>query len=232
VATLRERFDQKQLTLENRELIVGDFVVESSSLSRLPGYEAAEQTVELLESPLAVRRHLDLRQENAHRAIAVDLVLCLEGRSDAVERLFWAVESFQRDLPDESVARLDGVRDFGLAWGWDPGTPRHMVALVRNNLVVTLFAHELLDMESVAAELDSTLPQETVDAYRPSSAGILTRAREAAGGGEIRVEAGSRLALGAPVSLPDDTLFFLATGGSINRDPDRTEERFFRAGLE
>jgi hypothetical protein len=106
------------------------------------------------------------------------------------------------------------------------------VALVRNNLVVTLFAHELLDMESVAAELDSTLPQETVDAYRPSSAGILTRAREAAGGGEIRVEAGSRLALGAPVSLPDDSLFFLATGGSINRDPDRTEERYFRAGLE
>lgn len=233
MSTLRERFDFKRLSEEARGLLASDFAFEPSGLSTLGAYGAVAQTVDLIESPLAILRHVDLsHRDKAHRTIEVDLVLCIEGRPDALERLAWAVESFQREIPEEAITRVDGLKDFGVGWAWDRGKPDHMVAFVRNNLVVTLFSHEPEDMGPVARELDAALPQPTVDSYSPSAGRVLERVRKGAGGGEVRVQAGSRLELGEPAIAPEDSVFFLATGGSINRDPSRVKERYFRAGLE
>ena len=231
MATLRDRFEFQRLISEKRPLIGGDSVLDPKMLPLLEAYEVEAESVRLLESPLAVQRRVDLRsRDDRHKAIQLDTVLCLLSHSDAVERLFWAIESFQRDIPENSIAAHEGLGDFGVAWAWEEDEAPNMVAFVRNNLVVTLYAHHAEAMLPAAIELISMLPEETIDAYPEAEPRVLKATRDR-GGGAIEVEAGARLEIGEPPA-DGETLFFLSTGGSVNRDARAPEARYYRAGLE
>lgn len=231
MTSLRDRFDFKRLINETRPLMARDFILDPGKLPSLESYEVEAESVRLLESPLAVQRHVDLRnKEDPHKTIELDMVLCLSGHSDAVERMFWAIENFQREVSEDLISVHEGLGDFGVAWAWEANEVPNMVAFVINNMVVTLYAHFGDAMVPAGIELSSMLPKETIDAYPDAEPRVFKAVRDT-GGGAIEVDAGARLEIGEPPS-DGETLFFLATGGAVNRDANAPEVRYYRAGLE
>jgi hypothetical protein len=203
MASLRERFAFDDLRKVTHPRLAQDFVFSPHILGGAPPMTVRHQEVGFLEN----------------------------GFADAVAVLFDHAEAFQRELPLDAVVETADALDigqFGLAWPWSGEGQPDVLGFVRHNVSVFIQASGGTAVAPGRA-IDAVLRElATTDDYTPSSEGPLAHAL---GTEKTRsVSAGRRLDLGRfPAS---ESHFFLADGGSVNRDPDAPEAYYFRAGLE
>jgi hypothetical protein len=223
---LRERFGPKGAL--PRSSVTGDFRFVPSEYASLREYRIEHEEVDVLEKPLAVDRLYFLA--HGSDSLQLELALCVEGAAAAVELLFRRLEAFQREPAAEAVSDLaltEGIGDVGVAWLWDKEERNGVAGFVRHNVLAFLQGRyaTLIDQ---ARELDARvagLPTGTGPSQIDEPSFELG-AREAA----LRVVPGGRIDLGLPVR-PGEHHFFIASGGSVNRDAKEPARHYFRAGL-
>ncbi|MEP7346480.1 MAG: hypothetical protein ABI877_14510 [Gemmatimonadaceae bacterium] len=222
---LRERFGTKgELP---RSVVTGDFRFVPTEFATLRDYRIEHEEVDVVEKPLAIDRWYLLT--HGVDSLQLEVALCLEGAVAAAELLFRRLEAYQREPAAEALRDLtaSGIGDLGVAWSWDAKERTGVAGFVRHNVVAILQGRydTLLDQ---ARELDAAL------ARIPAGDGPSEIAEPSfeLGGREssLRVASGGRVDLGLP-ARPGDQYFFLAAGGSVNRDPKEPTRRYFRAGL-
>jgi hypothetical protein len=230
MASLRERFAFDDLRKVTHPRLAQDFVFSPHILGGAPPMTVRHQEVGFLEARLVVTRRVFLESSDGG-ALDVALALGWNGFADAVAVLFGHAEAFQRELPLDAVVETADALDigqFGLAWPWSGEGQPDVLGFVRHNVSVFIQASGGTAVAPGRA-IDAVLRElATTDDYTPSSEGPLAHAL---GTEKTRsVSAGRRLDLGRfPAS---ESHFFLADGGSVNRDPDAPEAYYFRAGLE
>ena len=218
---LRTRFGPQGA--EPRPWIASDFVFAPAEYTSLREFRVDHEEVDLLESPLAVDRRLFL--SHGSDTLRIELALCLQGAGAAVDLLFQRAASFERDPLEQAVvdiARTTGVGDVGLAWSW--GERNGEAGFVRHNVMVFLHGrHETLLQQ--AREIDTALLRERISVSRATPVDTLFPAGES-----VTVAPGRRIDLGQPAS-PEARHFFIASGGSVNRDAGQPSLYYYRAGL-
>jgi len=215
---LRKRFAREP----KGELLAEDFIFEVGREGPLAGFRIDHADVALIERPLAVRRESHLASEA--EVLRVVLYLCLEGAAIAHDWLFAVGSAFQREPEPEAIQSLDlGPGTVGFSWAWSADGSAAFAAFVRHNVVVTLDGH-LDTIRATVFSLDRALRglKTTPIGGRPTPPEARTVGRIAAGG---------RLDLPF-TDEPGMNLFFVATGGAVNRDPALPGRYYFRAGLE
>lgn len=219
---LRERFSRQG---EGKSLDA-DFSFDPKNLASLSAYKVLHEEVDVLEQPLAVDREILL--SHGSDSLQLELALCLDGPADATELLFHRLESFQRE-PGEGAARTLGeaIGEVGITWLWSSEDRNGVAGFVRHN-VMALLQGRFDTLEQQARELDQAL----VRTPASNGAQVLNETLFEVGqmGVTIEVSAGGRVDLGAP-RHPRDKHFFLAEGGSVNRDPKEPGQLYYRAGL-
>lgn len=216
---LRERFAREP---GSAELLAEDFVLEVGRAGPLATFRTDHEEVALLERPLMVRRELQLFSE-AETLRAV-LYLCLEGPAVARDWLFAVSSAFQREPQAEAIQPLDlGPGAVGFCWAWTEDGSAAYAAFARYNVVLTLDGR-LATARATALALDRMVRELKTAPAGIASAQIETRAVG-------RVAATGRLDL--PLTdEPGTHLFFLATGGAVNREPTAPGRYYFRGGLK
>lgn len=234
--TLRQRFEADALKGPSRPLLGEDWVFDPPRHPALAAFTIVYQEASLRETPLAVLRNIHLAQVKDRAAtMQVDVALCVNGTRDSVDLLFQFADAFQRLIPVEraqNTAQTMGVGDFGVAWSWSGEGPPEVVAFVRHNVVVMLQPHHGENLlPAVAHEIDTTLSSlKTVPRYADAVDGFFSEVKRREGP-VPRVVAGGSLPLGRRLDQ-NETYFFLVDGGSVNRDRERTDTWYFRAGME
>ncbi len=231
---LRARFGYNALRALKRPLLGEDYVFDPRDIPGIGHFLLVGSTVSLLEKPVTVRRQTYLRQpSDRHTSLHLTLSLCWDGFAEAANLLFMFAESFQGPVPVDAVVETRdryGIGDFGIAWTWTKRETPDVVCFVRHNVLATLVNAAPVDLPSVARDLDRVLSRKsTVEAYRDVEGGLLSGLKTGAGG-VPRAPAAGRLTLGPPDG-ERDRLFFVTSTGSVNRDLDRPEVRYYRAGL-
>jgi hypothetical protein len=161
------------------------------------------------------------------------MTLCWHGFRDAVELLFALTESFERPIPPEAVFNTTQkyqIGDFGLAWSWLGRDAPDILSFLRNNVLITIQGYNLRQLiVTMAREIDTELQALlTTKEYAEERAGVFSEIKRTRVPG---VAAGGRLTIGAS-PREGETLFFLTSSGSINRDIDRPDVWYYRAGME
>jgi hypothetical protein len=222
---LRDRFGPKEP--DSRRLLGQEFEFSPSSYPSLREFTVEREELELGEKPLAVTRSFVLA--HGPEGVQLQLALCLNGPKDAFELLFHRASSFQREPGPERIIDVSRNLDIGdgeVGWQWNDREPDGVLGFVRFN-VLAFMRGRFGRLQAIARELDADLSRrETRTEYADSPEPLFTAAR--AGG--LEAVAGSRLDLGKP-QRPDSRHFFVATGGSVNRDPSDPELFYYRAGL-
>jgi hypothetical protein len=220
---LRERFGPKGALPQSS--LAGDFRFQPSEIPALRDYRILQEEVDVLESPLAVDRLYDLA--SGRRQLKLELALSINGSVAAVDLLFRRLAAFQRDPEEKDVrdlAKLDGVGEVGVAWPWEGPDALGVVGFVRHNVVVML--QGLFEpVVQQARDLDAAISR-TPTGDKPS----MTEEPSFALGERASATPGGRLDLGLPMKS-DERLFFITSGGSVNRDPNQPSLYYFRAGL-
>jgi hypothetical protein len=222
---LRDRFGPKDP--DSRRLLGQEFEFSPSNYPSLLEFAVERDDVELEEKPLAVTRSYVLAR--GPEGVQLQLALCLRGPGEAFDLLFHRASSFQREPDAEraiDVSRKLDIGDGGVGWQWDDREPDGVLGFVRFNVLVFMRGR-FERLQAIARELDADLSRrETRNEYTDSPEPLFTLAR--AGG--LEAAAGSRLDLGRP-QRADSRYFFVATGGSVNRDPSDPGLFYYRAGL-
>ena len=222
---LRDRFGPKDP--DSRRMLGQDFEFSPSNYPSLLEFTVDRDEVGLDEKPLAVTRSYVLAR--GLEGVQLQLALCLQGPREAFDLLFHRASSFQREPEPErtlDVSRKLDIGDAGVGWQWDPREPDGVLGFVRFN-VLAFMRGRFERLQAFARELDADLSRrETRSDYADSPEPLFAAAR--AGG--LEAAAGSRLPLGAP-QRPDSQHFFVATGGSVNRDASQAGHFYYRAGL-
>lgn len=224
---LRERFGPKEP--DSRRLLAQDFEFAPSNYPPLRDFTVERNELELLERPLAVTRAWVLAR--GMEGLQLEFALCLDGPAAAFELLYQRASAFQRELPENritDVSRGAGIGDAGIAWQWNDREPDGVLGFVRHNLLVFMKgAFERLQV--FARELDTDLSKlETRAQYADSPHPLFDAAARRV---TLETTAGSRLDLGTPPG-GDSKYFFVAGGGSVNRDAHDPGHFYYRAGLE
>lgn len=223
---LRERFGPKEPN--SRRMLAEDFEFLPTNYPALRDFVVERNELELAEKPLAVTRDYVLAR--GLEGVQLELALCLAGPAAAFELLFHRASSFQREVDTErvvDVARKLNVGDAGLGWQWNDREPDGVLGFVRHNVLVFMRGH-FERLQSLARELDSDLARRETRAEYSDSANSLFESARTEG---LAVRPGSRLDLGAPPRTGAQH-FFVASGGSVNRDSSDQERFYYRAGLE
>ena len=222
---LRERFGPKGVLPQSS--LTGDFRFVPTEYTSLRAYRIEHEDVDVLEKPRAVDRLYFLT--HGSDSLQLEFALCLEGATAAAELLFRRAEAFQREPAAEAVRDLvlaEGIGALGLAWSWSKEERNGVAGFVRHNVLVFLQGrYETLLQQ--ARELDAAL------ARTPVGAGPSETAEPSFDLGHettLRVAPGGRVDLGLPLR-PGENHFFIASGGSVNRDPKEPTRHYFRAGL-
>jgi hypothetical protein len=232
MATLRERLPRPPTPEGPLRLLGEDFRFTPELIPSTRAFHVEHQTVQLLESPLALERTYRLR-DPGDVGLVLGFRLCWYGGADALESLFAFTESFQRDVPADTVRRVsdEGIGEFGVAWSWDDPLGAEVVAFVVANVLVTVQAYDAAGLaERVARELSGQLRGlRTIDAYVEAALGVFEPIRRQQAG-PLQVAAGQALALGAQPR--GEQWFFITTKGSANRDSRAPDHWYYRAGLK
>ena len=222
---LRDRFGPKDP--DSRRLLGQEFEFSPSNYESLREFAVERDEVELDEKPLAVTRSYVLAR--GLEGVQLQLSLCLQGPREAFDLLFHRASSFQREPEPEraiDLSRKLDIGDGGVGWQWNDREPDGVLGFVRFNVLVFMRGR-FERLQAIARELDADLSRrETRNEYADSAEPLFTAAR--AGG--LEAAAGSRVDLGKP-QRPDSRYFFVATGGSVNRDPSDPGLFYYRAGL-
>lgn len=223
---LRERFGPKGAMRPSS--LTGDFSLVPTEYPSLREHRIEHEEVDVLEKPLAVDRLYFLT--HGSDSLQLELALCLEGAAAAAELLFRRLEAFQREPAADAVRNLaltSGIGDLGVAWSWGKEERNGVAGFVRHNVMAFLQGRYETLLEQ-ARELDATLGR-TPGGAGPSQTdepSFELGAREAA----LGVTPGGRIDLGVPIRA-GERHFFIASGGSVNRDPKEPARYYFRAGL-
>jgi len=215
---------------EPKPLLADDFVFSPGEYPSLHEFRVEHEEVDLLETPLAVDRRYFL--SHGSDSLQIEFALCLQGFSAAVELLFQRASAFQREPTEAAVidlARTSDVGDVGVAWSWGQDERDGVAGFVRHNVLVFLQGggHETL-LKHVR-ELDDALARQTTTEAYAQHRDVLFELGGASA--LLGVAPGGRADLGLPAS-PDAQHFFVASGGSVNRDPNAPARYYFRAGLK
>ena len=194
--------------------------------------QAARTSVSAHHDPGRVARTYFLTAPNyAALALELSLTICLDGWKDVVEVIFRALESHQGHLPRPitDTSREMDLGDVGLGWGYREAKTLDALAFARHNVVVFLRRYQKgLPIVEHAQMLDRELRElSTSGAYKR----IVTGAFAATGKkprAAVRVDA--RLDLGTEPE--NQHWFYYAPVGSVNRDPEKPEQRYYRAPHE
>jgi hypothetical protein len=223
---LRERILGRGLA--PRPSLIEDFRFEVAALAPYAKYQVAHEEVDVLETPLAVERRYVLTHGSDF--LRVDFALCLDGFAAAAELLVQRAAASQREPAADAVidlSRTNGIGDVGVAWPWGGEERDGVAGFVRHNVMVWMSGRWDSLLEQARA-LDAALAQrKTGAASGVAFAEPLFTA--IAGERTLQVQAGGRIELGMPVRT-EARHFFIATGGSVNRDPAQGGW-YFRAGL-
>jgi hypothetical protein len=220
---LRERFGPKGALPQSS--ISGDFRFDPAEIPALREYRIVQEDVDVLESPLGVDRLYDLA--SGRRQLRLELALSINGPAAALDLLFRRLAAFQRDPEENDVrdlAKLDGIGEVGVAWPWQGPDALGVVGFLRHNVVVMLQGLFEPAVQQ-ARDLDAAIAR--------ASTGDKPSMREEPSfelGERVTTNPGGRLDLGLPVK-GDERLFFITSGGSVNRDPNQPSRYYFRAGL-
>lgn len=231
-----ERLGFDAVSKQDRPYITEDFVFEPSDYAAAQDLRAVHDEVRLEETPLTVVRQIHLEHaERPHTSLMLRLGLCWDGFRDALNLLAVFSQSFQRAVPAAAVvnaAERYGTGDFGLAWPWSGEGDPDVLVFVSNNVFVAMEGHDAGTVVlPLARELADALAKlATGGAYDEEPEGLLAGARRQTEG-PPRLRPGERLDLGA-FPEDDETLFFLTSDGSVNREPDRPTFRYYRAGAQ
>lgn len=216
---------------EPKPLLADDFVFSPGDYPSLHEFRVEHEEVDLLETPLAVDRRYFL--SHGSDSLQIEFALCLQGFNAAVELLFQRISAFQREPTEAAMidlARTSGVGDVGVTWAWGQDERDGVAGFVRHNVLVFLHGDERHEtLLKLVRELDEALAhQATTEAYAQHRDVLF----EVVGAGAVLgVAPGGRADLGLPAS-PDAQHFFVASGGSVNRDPSAPARYYFRAGLK
>jgi hypothetical protein len=233
--TLRQRFEAEALKGPSRLLLGEDWVFDPPRYPALAAFTIVYQEASLRETPLAILRNIHLAQViDPAATVQVDVALCLNDARDAIDLLFQFADSFERLIPvdrAQNTAQTMRAGDFGVAWSWSGEGPLEVVAFVRHNVVVMLQRHHGEDLLPAAArEIDAALSSlRTVPRYADAADGFFSEVKQKVGP-VPRVAAGASLPLGRRLD-ENESYFFLVDGGSVNRDRERTDTFYFRAGM-
>lgn len=228
------RLGYDELLKQERPLLGENYVFDPASLAAAKGLKAVHESVFLQESPLALVRQIHLQHESQpHTSLHLTFALCWNGFRDALALLLRFAGSFERAVPVESVVSTTApheIGDFRVAWPWSGRGYPDIFAFVRNNVLLGIRAHDGGQLPVLlGGEVDSLLSnRKTADKYSDTANGLFTELKKREG--EIpRVRAAGKLALG---TLPEDKIkyFFLTSSGSVNREADRTQSWYYRAG--
>ena len=223
---LRERFGPKGA--QPQSSLTGDFRFVPAEYTSLREYRIEHEEVNVLEKPLAVDRLYFLTYDSD--SLQIEFALCLEGAAAATELLFRRAEAFQREPDVEAVRDLalaHGIGDVGLAWSWDKMERHGVAGFVRYNVLVFLQGAQRVAAPAGARTQDVALTSTPAGAGPSQTAepSFEFAERETA----LRVAPGGRVDLGLPLR-PGKNHFFIASGGSVNRDPGRSRRNHcFRA---
>jgi len=208
--------------------LMDDIRIAPANYASLRDYRIEHEEVHVLERPLAVDRQYFLTRGTD--SLKLELALCLEGAAAAAELLFQRGENFQREADPAAVQDLAltrGIGDIGVAWGWNDKDRNGVAGFVRHNAMAFLQgSYEALLNQ--AADIDAGLksvPAGMGPSERDDRSFDLPQPETA-----LRVAPGGRLDLGL-ARVPTETHFFMASGGSVNRDPKQPTFHYFRAGL-
>ncbi|MGB5082565.1 MAG: hypothetical protein WBO23_17690 [Burkholderiales bacterium] len=223
---LRERLGPKGALPQSS--LTSDFRFVPAECTSLREYRVEHEEIDVLEKPLAVDRLYFLT--HGPDSLQLELALCLEGSVAAVELLIRRAEAFQREPAAEAVRNLAldrGIGDVGLAWSWGEEERNGVAGFVRHNVLAFLQGRYETLLEQ-ARELDAALVRTPAGAgpAQIDEPSFELGDRE----GALRVAPGGRVDLGLPVR-PSEQHFFIASGGSVNRDSKEPTRRYFRAGL-
>jgi len=223
---LRERFGRKGPA--SQLLLADDFQFSTAAYPSLREFQVAHDDVGVLETPLAIDRRYFLT--HGSDSLQLELALCLAGVAAAVDLLFERASAFQREPAEDAIVDLataNSIGEVGLAWPWGKGERNGVAGFVRHNVLVFLQGRYETLLEHGKA-LDAALARAaTTKEYSDSSVVLLAISGE----GALTVTPGGRVDLGLPTSS-DARHFFLATGGSVNRDANEPIRYYYRAGLE
>jgi hypothetical protein len=239
MAEVLKQFGFEEARKQQRLLLATDYVFTPRFPAAQP-FKNVYERVFLEETPLAVVREIHLQHnEKPHTSAKVTLALCWNGFADAMALLQRFANSFQRAIPVEQILNTvpqNEIGDFGVAWAWEPGAGAlDVIAFVRFNVLVAATGHDTEPgfLLALANQIDRELrTSATTEKYTDQTEGLFTRARSEAQGAP-RTAAGGRLDLGEFAAEKEGvSLFFLASSGSVNRDPESPQKWYYRAGVE
>jgi len=224
---LRDRFgtDYKMA----RPFLVEDYVFSPVEYPSLRDYRVEHEELNLLATPLAVDRYYFL--SHGPDSLKLELTLCLSGSDAADHLLFERAGAFEREPELEMVvdlARAEKVGDVGVAWQWGRDERDGVAGFVRHNVLVFIQGrYETLLEHSRAIDADLARHKTGPDAGDRAETLFELDGKESM----LSVAPAGRIDLGVPTS-PESPHFFLASGGSINRDPMDPGRYYYRAGIE
>jgi hypothetical protein len=231
---LQKLFSYDELLKIQRPLLGENYVLNVRKYPSLKEFKVVHQEVSMMETPLALARKVFLSHtEKSETALQLDMTLCWHGFRDALRLLFAFTKSFERSIPTEAVyntAQKHEIGDFGLAWSWIGRDEPNILCFLRNNVLVSIQGYNLEGLiVTIAGEIDGELKAlRTTKEYAEAKAGVFSEIKRKQ---TPRVIAGGRLTIGT-YPIEKENLFFLTTSGSVNRDIDRPDVWYYRAGIE
>ena len=231
---LRDQFNYKELIEKPIPLLGENYQFRISDYPVLVDFSIKHHETFLLKNPLACVKEFFLSHAKQSGNINLSFSLCWNGFQDAVSLLFGFVESFQRNIRLENIkntTETDQIGDFGLTWVWSGEKQRTVLAFVRNNVLITIKGRQISDLiVPLAREIDNQLKVLNVTLKYNDSTGILSEVKKKKGEVPV-VNAGKRIDIGKSPKK-DRQLFFLVSGGSMNRDYENPDLWYYRAGMD
>ena len=230
------RLGYNELLRQERPLLAEDYVFDSKVIAAAKDLKVGYENVFLQETPLSVVRQIHLQHgDKPHTALQLTLALCWNGFRDALALLSRFVESFERRIPEENVvstAQAHQIGEFGVSWAWlDKGAP-DILGFVRKNVFVGIRGHDARELTiSLAREVDAALGRGTsTEKYGDTAHPLFNELRRREG--ELpKLPATGKLPLGT-LPAAQSTLFFLTSSGSVNRESDKPQSWYYRAGTQ
>jgi hypothetical protein len=232
MADVLKQFGFEEARRRQRPLLAAEYVFKAS-FPAAQAFKTVFERVFLEETPLSVVREIHLQHvDKLHTSAKLTLALCWEGFAGAMTLLERFVNGFQRSLPPAQVwnaVTQNETGDFGVAWAWEKSSREpDVMAFVRFNVLVAATGHDAEPgfLPALANQIDRELRgSATTESYADTKQGLLSRP------GAPQIRQGGRLDLVEfDAEKQGESLFFLTSSGSVNRDPQSPQKWYYRAG--
>jgi len=225
-----------ELLNQVRPLVGEDYVLDATKITAAREFKAVHENVFLDATSIALVRQVHLQNASKpHSTLHATLVLYWNGFQDALAALARFAGSFERGVSAESLVstvRAYEIGDFGVAWTWSGKGDPDVLALVRNNVFLGIRSHNAAEVTlSLARAVDIDLRNlRTTREYSDTGHSLFGDLKKR-DGEPLKVPATGRFLLGT-LPAANTKFFFLASSGSVNRDADKPDTWYYRAGTK